>query len=72
LILRNAGGDGSTYAGHSRYGYGEETMHPILRDMLMEPVGWLTISGALIILGIPVFTAFFIRRKMHEDERDKR
>ena len=47
-------------------------MHPILRDMLMEPLGWLTISGALIILGIPVFTAFFIRRKMREDERDKR
>ena len=47
-------------------------MHPILRDMLMQPVGWLTIAGALIILGIPLFTVLFIRRKMREDERNKR
>lgn len=45
-------------------------MHPILRDMLMEPVGWLTISGGLVILGIPVFTVLFIRRKMRQDEEE--
>ena len=47
-------------------------MHPILHEMLLRPVGWLTISGALIIVGIPLFTVLFIRRKMREDERNKR
>ncbi len=47
-------------------------MHPILREMLTEPVGWLTIIGALIILGLPLFTALFIRRKMRADARDER
>ncbi|ALJ29873.1 hypothetical protein GXB84_18220 [Stenotrophomonas acidaminiphila] len=47
-------------------------MHPILRDMLTQPVGWLTICGALIILGIPVFTVFFIRRRLREEQRNQR
>ena len=47
-------------------------MHPILRDMLTQPVGWLTICGALVILGIPLFTVFFIRRRMREEQRGRR
>ena len=47
-------------------------MHPVWVEMLQKPVGWLTISGALIIVGIPLFTVLFIRRKMREDERNKR
>ncbi|GEM_PF-392641 len=55
-----------------RQRHGEGTMHPILRDMLTQPVGWLTICGALIILGIPVFTVFFIRRRLREEQRNQR
>ena len=47
-------------------------MHPIMREMFAEPVGWLTICGALIILGIPVFTVFFIRRRLREEQRNQR
>lgn len=47
-------------------------MHPMLREMLMEPVGWLTIIGGLIILGVPLWLAVFLRRKMREEERDKK
>lgn len=42
-------------------------MHPILREVLTEPVGWLTIAGALIMLAMPVATALFIRRRMREE-----
>ncbi|MCA0394784.1 MAG: hypothetical protein LCH70_11825 [Proteobacteria bacterium] len=42
-------------------------MNPMLRDMLTDPVGWLTIAVGLIILGIPFATLLFIRRKMRED-----
>ena len=44
-------------------------MHPIMREMFAEPVGWLTIIGALIILGLPLVTALFIRKRMKEDEK---
>ena len=43
-------------------------MHPILREMFAEPVGWLTIIGALIILGLPLFIALFIRKRIKDDE----
>lgn len=47
-------------------------MHPIVREMLAEPVGWLTIIGGLIILGLPLFIALFIRKRMKDDEaKDK-
>ena len=46
-------------------------MHPMLREMLMEPVGWLTIAGALIILGLPLFTVLFVRRRLREEEKAK-
>ena len=44
-------------------------MHPMLLEMLTEPVGWLTIIGGLMILTMPVATALFIRRRMREEER---
>ena len=43
-------------------------MHPIMREMFAEPVGWLTIIGAVIILGLPLFIALFIRKRMKDDE----
>ena len=43
-------------------------MHPIMREMFAEPVGWLTIIGALIILGLPLFIALFIRKRIKDDE----
>ena len=46
-------------------------MHPMLREMLMKPVGWLTIAGALIILGLPLFTVLFVRRRLREEEKGK-
>src|SRR5690606_17825691 len=39
---------------------GSRAMHPILREVLTEPVGWLTIAGALIMFAMPVVTALFI------------
>ncbi len=44
-------------------------MHPMLREMLTEPVGWMTIIGGLAILAMPLATALFIRKRMREDER---
>ena len=72
LILRKAGRGRCPYAACIDKRHGEGTMHPILRDMLTQPVGWLTICGALIILGIPVFTVFFIRRRLREEQRNQR
>lgn len=42
-------------------------MHPILREMLTEPVGWLTIAVGLVILALPLGTVLFIRRRMRQD-----
>ncbi len=72
LIQRKASHGSPPYAASIDNGTGEGTMHPILRDMLTQPVGWLTICGALIILGIPVFTVFFIRRRLREEQRNQR
>lgn len=47
-------------------------MHPILREMLTEPVGWLTIAVGLVILGLPLGTALFIRRRMRHESGDGR
>jgi len=44
-------------------------MHPILREILMEPVGWLAIGGSIVTVGIGAFVALFVRRKMREDEK---
>ena len=42
-------------------------MHPILREILMEPVGWLAIGGSIVMVGIGAFVALFVRRKVRED-----
>ncbi|TYT25335.1 hypothetical protein FZO89_03090 [Luteimonas viscosa] len=70
MIVRNAGAMDATYAACVATTRSGATMHPILREMLTEPVGWLTIIGALIILGLPLFTALFIRRRMRADAKD--
>ncbi|WP_238346051.1 hypothetical protein [Luteimonas saliphila] len=72
MIARNAVPAGAAYAARVPTRRSGAIMHPILREMLTEPVGWLTIIGALIILGLPLFTALFIRRKMRADARDER
>ncbi|MBD9437620.1 hypothetical protein IB223_16085 [Pseudoxanthomonas sp. PXM03] len=46
-------------------------MHPILREILMEPVGWLAIGGSIIMVGISVFVALFVRRKVREEEKKR-
>lgn len=38
-------------------------MHPILVELLARPVGWLTIGGALIMLGLAVGVPLFIRHR---------
>ncbi|CAN7380137.1 hypothetical protein LJR168_002309 [Pseudoxanthomonas sp. LjRoot168] len=46
-------------------------MHPILREILMEPVGWLAIGGSIVMVGISVFVALFVRRKVREEEKKR-
>ncbi len=47
-------------------------MHPILREILLEPVGWLAIGGSILMVGISVFVALFVRRKVREEEKKRR
>ena len=44
-------------------------MHPVLREILMEPVGWLAIGGSLVMVGVGVTLFLFVRRKIREEER---
>jgi protein-S-isoprenylcysteine O-methyltransferase Ste14 len=46
-------------------------MHPILREIFMEPVGWLAIGGSIVMMGISVFVALFVRRKVREEEKKR-
>ena len=46
-------------------------MHPILREFFMEPVGWLAIGGSIVMVGISVFVALFVRRKVREEEKKR-
>jgi len=46
-------------------------MHPILREILLEPVGWLAIGGSIVMVGISVFVALFVRRKVREEEKKR-
>lgn len=48
-------------------------MHPVLVELLARPVGWLTIGGALIMLGIMVGIPVFIRyrEKIEKEEADR-
>ena len=46
-------------------------MHPILREIFMEPVGWLAFGGSIVMVGISVFVALFVRRKVREEEKKR-
>jgi protein-S-isoprenylcysteine O-methyltransferase Ste14 len=46
-------------------------MHPMLRELLMEPVGWMTIIGLAIMFGTALVVAVYVRRKIREEERGK-
>jgi hypothetical protein len=48
---------------------GNRHMHPILREILLEPVGWLAIGGSLVMFGIGLWVSLFLRKKMREEER---
>jgi hypothetical protein len=48
---------------------GKCRMHPILREILLEPVGWLAIGGSLVMFGIGIWVSLFLRKKMREEER---
>lgn len=43
-------------------------MHPILVELLARPVGWLTIGGAAIMLGIAIGIPLFIRHKARTEQ----
>ncbi len=44
-------------------------MHPILREILLEPVGWLAIGGSLVMFGLGIALAVYIRRKVRGSRR---
>ncbi len=44
-------------------------MHPILVEMLQKPVGWLTIIGAVILVGVPFVIRAFIRKQERDEAR---
>jgi uncharacterized membrane protein len=35
----------------------------------MEPVGWLAIGGSIVMVGIILTVAAYVRNKVREDER---
>jgi hypothetical protein len=45
-------------------------MHPVLVELFARPVGWLTIGGALIMLGITIGVPLFIRSRERAEARD--
>jgi hypothetical protein len=45
-------------------------MHPVFVELFARPVGWLTIGGALIMLGITVGVPLFIRSRERAEARD--
>lgn len=44
-------------------------MHPILREIFLEPVGWLAIGGSLVMVGLGVALQIYLRKKIKEEER---
>lgn len=46
-------------------------MHPILREILLEPVGWLAIGGSLVMFGLGLALAVYLRRRIKEEERNR-
>ena len=39
-------------------------MHPILVEILAKPVGWLAIGGSIVMVGVGVVFALFLRAKI--------
>jgi len=48
---------------------GRKAMHPIWVEMLQKPVGWLTIIGGIILIGMPFAVRAFIRKQMREEDK---
>lgn len=46
-------------------------MHPVLVEMLQKPVGWLTIIGAVILVGMPFVIRAFIRKQERDESRKR-
>lgn len=44
-------------------------MHPVLREILLEPVGWLAIGGSIVMFGLGVALAWYVHRKVRESEK---
>ena len=43
-------------------------MHPVWHVIFMEPVGWLAIGGSVVMVGIILAVACYVRRKVSEEE----
>ncbi|HZX77310.1 hypothetical protein [Lysobacter sp.] len=39
-------------------------MHPILREIFLEPVGWLAIGGSLVMLILGLALGVYVRCKV--------
>lgn len=46
-------------------------MHPILRELLMEPVGWMTLGGTVIMVAVGIGVGLFARRRMKAENQRK-
>ena len=44
-------------------------MHPIWHAILLEPVGWLAIGGSIVMVGIALGVAVYVRGKVRDEER---
>ncbi|GAB2493392.1 hypothetical protein GCM10027084_02880 [Pseudoxanthomonas sangjuensis] len=45
-------------------------MSPVLREILMEPVGWLAIGGSLVMFALVVGIHLYVRKQIRRAERD--
>ena len=55
--------------GWRHHNRGDTDLHPVLREILMEPVGWLAIGGSIVMVGIAFAVAMFVRKKVREEEK---
>lgn len=47
-------------------------MHPILREIFLEPVGWLAIGGSIVMFGLGLAFALFLRQRVKDEERKRK
>lgn len=45
-------------------------MNPVLREILMEPVGWLAIGGSLVMIALMVGIHLYVRKQVRREEQD--